>query len=124
MPLITPSDAPVFTLPGVTFTGLASPSRGARETAAWRLSMAPGTAPHVHRLTREEIFIALSGQAEARVGDALHALTPGCALVVPPHTDFSLSNPHALPFEAVAVLPVGGQALVGDTPAFVPPWAA
>ncbi|MBX3620170.1 MAG: cupin domain-containing protein [Rhizobacter sp.] len=124
MPFIAAADAPVFTLPGVTFTGLASPSRGSRETAAWRLSMAPGTAPHVHRLTREEIFIGLSGRAEAQVGGTRHTLSAGCALVVPPGVDFSLSNPHELAFEAVAVLPVGGQAVVAGGAPFVPPWAA
>lgn len=124
MPFIAATDAPVFTVPGVTFTGLASPSRGSRETAAWRLSMAPGTAPHVHRLTREEIFIAVSGQADAQVGTTRHTLTAGSALVVPPGVDFALSNPHAETFEAVAVLPVGGQAVVGGGAPFVPPWAA
>lgn len=124
MPFIAATDAPVFALPGVTFTGLASPSRGSRENAAWRISMAPGTEPHPHKLTREEIFVAISGRAVAMVGSTRHALTAGCALVVPADTEFALSNPHDEAFEAVAVLPVGGMARLGNEAAFVPPWAA
>jgi mannose-6-phosphate isomerase-like protein (cupin superfamily) len=124
MPFIASGDAPQFSLPGVTFTGLASPSRGSRENAAWRIHMAAGTAPRLHRLTREEIFIGLSGRADAQVGDVRHELSAGCALVVPAGTDFALSTPHGEAFEAVAVLPVGGLAVVDGQPPFVPPWAA
>jgi quercetin dioxygenase-like cupin family protein len=124
MPFIAASDAPVFNLPGVTFTGLASPSRGSLENAAWRLTMAPHTEPHPHHLTREEIFIAIAGRAEATVGGVHHQLAPGCALVVPANVEFALFNPHAEPFEAVAVFPVGGQAVIGNDAPFVPPWAA
>ncbi|MCU0647064.1 MAG: hypothetical protein MUF00_03675 [Gemmatimonadaceae bacterium] len=44
------------------------------------------------------------------------------ALVIPAHTDVSVENPYASPFHAVAVLPVGGRAMMGGD-AFVPPWA-
>jgi quercetin dioxygenase-like cupin family protein len=123
MTFIAAADAPIFEIPGVTFTGLASPSRGSSENAVWRLSMAPGTAPHPHRLTREEIFVALSGCAEATVGLQRHQLSPGCALVVPAGEDFALSNPHDAPFEALAVLPVGAEAVIPGQAPFVPPWA-
>jgi mannose-6-phosphate isomerase-like protein (cupin superfamily) len=48
----------------------------------------------------------------------------GDSLVVPAGAAFSLSNPGASVFEAVVVLPVGGQAVVGDEAPFTPPWAA
>jgi hypothetical protein len=45
----------------------------------------------------------------------------GGAVIVPADTDFALANPYEAPFRAVAVLPVGGAAVMdGDT--FVPPW--
>lgn len=124
MPHIRAADAASFVLPGVTFTGLASPSRGATETAVWQVAIAPGTPGMPHRLTREEIIIALSGQATATIGGQTHHMQPGDALVIPANTDFSLANPHAMPFNAVAVLPVGGMAQIGVDPAFTPPWAA
>ena len=124
MPLITAASAPQFPIPGVTFTGLASPTRGASDTAVWKLSVAPGSVGTTHQLTREEIFVCLSGTASARLGDEVLALSPGDAMIVPPHTDFGLDNPGDTPFEALTICPVGGQAVLPGQAAFTPPWAA
>jgi quercetin dioxygenase-like cupin family protein len=124
MPLISAATAPQFTIPGVTFTGLASPTRGCSDTAVWKLSLAPGSVGATHQLTHEEIFVCLSGSASIRVGDEVLTLSPGDAVIVPPYTDFGLDNPGDTPFEAVAVFPVGGQAILPGQPAFTPPWAA
>jgi hypothetical protein len=51
MPHIPSSDAPIFRIPGVTFTGLAAPSRGSHETAVWRVTLDPGTPAKMHQLT-------------------------------------------------------------------------
>jgi mannose-6-phosphate isomerase-like protein (cupin superfamily) len=123
MPIITANEAPTFDIPGVAFTGLASPARGATENAVWRLVMAPGTPPNPHRLTREEIIVAVSGTARVSVAGVESNLAAGGAVVVPPDTDFALSNPGPDPFEAVAVLPVGGKAVIPGVEAFTPPWA-
>ena len=61
MTLNTPQDSAVFAIPGVTFTTCASPSRGSKENSVWRVRIAPGTKPHLHRVTREEIFVAVKG---------------------------------------------------------------
>jgi mannose-6-phosphate isomerase-like protein (cupin superfamily) len=121
-PLIRPADAPVFDLPGVQFTGLAAPSRGAQESSVWIVRVAAGTPGMAHQLTREEVLIVLEGRARATLRGCEYDLEPGSAFVIPARTDFALANPYAAPFRAVAVLPVGGQAIVGaDT--FTPPWA-
>jgi mannose-6-phosphate isomerase-like protein (cupin superfamily) len=123
MPCIAPEDAATFSLPGLEFTGLAAPSRGARENSAWRLRMAPGTPAMPHRLTREEILVATAGRALASIGGVAHDLVAAGAVIVPAGAEFSLANPHDAAFEAVAILPVGGQAVVGEQPPFTPPWA-
>ena len=123
MPVITSADAPTFEVPGVRFTGLAAPSRGASENSVWTITVEPGTPGAPHSVTREEIFVATEGAGEIRIGAETIALRPGDAAVVPPHTEFALANPHAEPFRAVVVLPVGGQAVTADG-AFTPPWAA
>jgi len=114
--------APRFALPGLSVVGLASPSRGARETCAWRLTLAPGMVGATHAVDREEIFVAVGGRGVATVGERTFTLESGDALIVPADHPFSLANPNDEPFEAVAVLPVGGQARYGDQPSFSPPW--
>jgi quercetin dioxygenase-like cupin family protein len=123
MPLVQGSTAPKFTLPHAVFTGLASPTRGSTETSVWRVTLIPGAEPAIHSLTREEIFVALSGSALATVDGIDHRLNPGDALVVPAGVPFAIANPHNEPFEAVAVFPVGGQAAMPDSAPFTPPWA-
>jgi len=121
-PLVAAGDAPTYTMHEVTFTGLAAPSRGTSESAVWIVSIPPGVEPASHSLTREEVFVGLSGRARATLGGKIYELHEGCAFVVPAHIEFSLANPYGEPFRAVVVLPVGGQARIGET-TFTPPWA-
>ena len=122
MPIIRSSAAPQFTVPGLTVTGLAAPSRGARETCVWRLSLAPDTPGTPHSVDREEIFVVLAGRAVATLDGEQLELAPGDALIVPAAQPFALANPHAEPFEAIAVLPVGGLAAMPAGAPFAPPW--
>lgn len=123
MVVIKSSAAPTFEVPGCQFTGLAAPSRGCRETAVWRVSIAPNTPGTLHSVDREEVFAAIAGRAVATVGDETFELGAGDALVVPANQPFALANPHGEPFEAVVALPVGGRAIMPSGEAFVPPWA-
>lgn len=125
MPVVHADTAPRFTLPQAPqtrFTGLASPSRGARETSVWRLSLGGGTPAGAHSLDREEIIVGLGGRAVARIGDHEYAVGAGDAIIVPAGERFSLANPYAEPFEALAVLPVGAHAALADGEWFTPPW--
>ncbi len=124
MPLIQRDQAPTFSVPGVSFVTLASPSRGATANSIWHFAVEPGTRGTAHRVSREETFVALKGRALLTVAGATHELVAGDAFVVPADTALSLGNPWQERFEAIAVLPVGGEVRVGDQPAFVPPWAA
>ena len=125
MPHISAADAPTFTLHGTQFTGLAAPSRGAAENAVWRVAVAAGHAKGVpHQLSREEILVAITGEAVARIGDVEHIFKAGDAIIIPAFTDFSLGNPGDQPFEAIAIFPVGGRAIIAGEAPFTPPWAA
>lgn len=123
MPVLKPSDSPIFTIPGATFTGLASPSRGSVETSVWRVRLDPKTPGMPHRVTREEIFVVTSGSARAIVDGESHDLTAGCTLIVPPNVEFSLENAGAVAFDAIALMPAGGAAVMGDGAPFTPLWA-
>ena len=76
-----------------------------------------------HSVDREEIFVALAGRAVATVAGREQPVEAGEALIVPAGETFDLANPHDEPFEAVAVMPVGGRATIPGGEPFVPPWA-
>jgi quercetin dioxygenase-like cupin family protein len=121
MPVITPEAAPTFETPGATITGLASPSRGCADVAAWRVRLEPGHESPKHSLDREEVFVVLSGAVTARYADRSETAPAGGALIVTPGEEFSLVALDG-PAEAVCMLPVGGTALL-DGQRIVPPWA-
>lgn len=123
MPVISVDDAPVFEAGHATITGLASPSRGATDTAAWRVRLAPDQPSPVHSLDREELFVVIEGAVTAEFS-AGHAETAraGGVLIVPAGTEFSLVARGAAA-EAVCVLPIGGRGRIGDGEPFTPPWA-
>jgi len=123
MTTIKAVDAPRFEIPGVTFTGLASPSRGATETAVWRVRIEPGDPGAPHSLDREEVFVALSGQALASIDGEHTTISGGDALIVPAGLPFVLTATGDEPFEAVVAFPVGGTAAFDGGEPFTPPWA-
>jgi mannose-6-phosphate isomerase-like protein (cupin superfamily) len=122
MPVISHKNAPRFELAGTHVVGIAAPSRGARETCAWRLTLAPGASSPDHTLDREEVFVVLAGEAHATLDGERHAVREGDGLIVPAGVAFTIANPGDRPFEAVACLPVGGRATVAGQAA-APPWA-
>lgn len=123
MPVLNTPTAPTHDLGGTRFTSLASPSRGSSETSVWMVEIDPGVVPTAHRLTREEVFVVLSGRARVRLGDETTTATAGDAVVVPPDVDFGIACDGDDALRMVCCLPVGGQARVGEE-TFTPPWAA
>jgi len=121
MPVITAQEAPVFEAGENTITGLASPSRGARDIATWRVTFAEGAESPLHSLTHEETFVVLSGSVTARYTDSAETAAAGGALIVPANREFSLVATDG-PAEAICMLVVGGQAVTADG-TFTPPWA-
>jgi mannose-6-phosphate isomerase-like protein (cupin superfamily) len=127
MPVIRRADAPVFTLPegGTKFTGLAAPSRGAKETSAWQVSWSAHQDGTPHFLDHEEVFVLLAGRAVFSIGEDEFEAAAGDAVIVPAHTRLSVANPFDEPVDAIAILPAGAQGRMSeDGEPFTPPWAA
>jgi quercetin dioxygenase-like cupin family protein len=123
MPVLPAPSTPTHDIPGARFTTLASPSRGSAETSVWRLELLPGAEPVPHTVTREEIFVALDGEALATLDGVDQTVLSGDTLVLPVGVEFRLVATGAAPFRALVCLPVGGQAAtIGGEP-FTPPWA-
>jgi quercetin dioxygenase-like cupin family protein len=123
MPVLPPPSAPTHTLDGARFTSLATPARGSTDTSVWRVELAPGHPTTPHQLTREEVFIVLSGRARVRLGDDEHEAVAGDTIVVPRDTDFAISVAGDEPLHAICCMPVGGEARLGDGTMLVPPWS-
>jgi quercetin dioxygenase-like cupin family protein len=123
MSIITAPTGPTHDIGGTRFTSLATPSRGSSETAVWQVEIDPGVPATPHSLTREEVFVVLSGAASVRVGTTSGRADVGDAIVVPPAVDFELANAGDGVLRLLCCLPVGGQARLDDGSAFTPPWA-
>jgi quercetin dioxygenase-like cupin family protein len=122
VPLIERDAQPCHELPGCRFHTLASPSLGSEETSVWRVHLDPDTPGLPHRVTREEIFVVVSGSATASLDGTAHRLSAGSTLVLPAGVELSLET-GAEELEAIVCLPVGGQGVVGHGEPFTPPWA-
>ena len=123
MPVLPAPTAPTHTLPGAQFTSLATPTLGSTDTSVWRVELAPGHPATPHELTREEVFVVLSGQARVRLGDEVYAAAAGDAIVVPPDTPFEIGVAGSEPLHAICCMPVGGEARLTDGTTFSPPWS-
>jgi mannose-6-phosphate isomerase-like protein (cupin superfamily) len=121
MPTVAAAEAPTFELDNAVITGLASPSRGASDTAVWRVRFHADVPSPPHSLTREEVFVVLEGELTARFAGREETAAAGDVLIVPRGERFSLVSRGA-PAQAICALPVGGQAQIGDA-AVTPPWA-
>jgi quercetin dioxygenase-like cupin family protein len=124
MKLIKHDDAPVFDIPGATFTGYAAPSRGAAQVSMWFVELAGGSESALHAMDCEEVFVALDGRAVATVDGAEHAVEAGDCLILPAGSAFSFAVPEGQRFRAIAGMRAGGRAtMIPDGTTVSPPWA-
>jgi mannose-6-phosphate isomerase-like protein (cupin superfamily) len=119
------AEAPVFSLPGLEFRGLTSPSRGAHEICTWHLYLAPDRpSDEAHSLDREEVFIALDGRLSVYINGECTTLTPGDAIAVPAGAQLQLANPDSATAHALVCISAGFQGMTADGRVLeTPPWA-
>ena len=122
--ILRAAQAPHFEIPGVTFVGMASPSRGSEQLCTWKIIVAAGHESDTpHTLDRDEVFMVLSGRVRLAPGGELLGL--GDAIVVPAGEKIQLANPGTDPAEVIVAIPAGFSATGADgTPFGTPPWAA
>lgn len=123
MPIIHAPAAPTHEMQTTRFWQLAAPSTGSTEASVWRVEVQPDAGAVPHELTREEILVVMEGTARATIDGVTEDVAAGGAIVVPAHAEFSLAASGTEPLVALAFLPVGGQAKIGDGALFTPPWA-
>src|SRR3954451_3131436 len=121
MPLIAHDDAPVFDIPGATFTAYAAPSRGASQVSLWAVELAAGSTSAPHHMDCEELFFGRRGSAVAGVDGVEHPVGPGDCLVLAAGAEFSFRVGTDEPFRAIAAMTTGGRAVL-DGETLAPPW--
>ncbi len=121
--ILRAADAPRFDIPGVTFVGMASPTRGTAQLCTWKIVVAPGhESAGPHTLDRDEVFMVIAGSVRLAADGPV--LGPGDTLVVPAGEPIELSNPGDRPAEVVVAIPAGFTATMADgTSVGTPPWA-
>ena len=123
MPVLPAPPQPTHTLNSARFTSLATPTRGSTDTSVWRVELEPGHPATPHELTREEVFIVLSGRARVRLGEDTREAGAGDAIVVPRDTRFEIDVLGDESFNAICCMPAGGEARLDDGTTFPPPWS-
>lgn len=117
------AEAPVFEIPGVRFTSLASPGIGSSETCVWQVTVDANVSGEPHTLDHDEVFVVLDGSV--RLAPAGPDLTVGDAAVVPAGEAIQLSNTGNGPARLQVAIRAGFSATMADgTPVGTPPWAA
>jgi mannose-6-phosphate isomerase-like protein (cupin superfamily) len=123
MTIMHSADAPRFQLPGLVFTGLASPSRGSADLCTRRLTVAPGLAStEAHTLDRAEVFMVSRGAV--RLTPDTDVVRAGDVAVVPAGSPIQLENAGDTEAEIVVAIAAGFTATGADGSAIgTPPWA-
>ncbi|MDT4971950.1 MAG: hypothetical protein QOG22_2093 [Pseudonocardiales bacterium] len=123
MTVLPRPNTPTHDLPGASFTSLATPAMGSVDTSVWEVRLSPEHPPTPHRLTRQEVFVVVSGMGIATLDAVEHPIGAGDALVAPADTLFSIRASGDGDLVAICCFPVGGQAAFEGGDPFTPPWA-
>lgn len=122
MPILRSEDAPDFDLDGIAIRGCASPSRGATETMAWRITFGPGQRLPEHTHDGEEVFHVLEGALITSLDGEETAVGPGDTVVIPAgvrYTSFTDASTATL----LTIMPTGTVMIRDDGERASPPWA-
>ncbi|TKA09035.1 cupin domain-containing protein [Actinacidiphila oryziradicis] len=121
MPAVRTAEAVVHEVHGARFTSYAAPARGSKELCAWRLEVPANLTGVAHTITREEVFLVLSGSVRLSIDGKPHTLTPGDAAIAPAGSSVRLDTMDE-PAAAWVTTSVGLEGILADGSRFAPPW--
>jgi mannose-6-phosphate isomerase-like protein (cupin superfamily) len=123
MNIVRAAHAPVFDLPGISFTALAAPSRGSAQVCAWLLTVDPTFDPgESQTLDRDEVFVVVDGSIQW--GDGGEIVEKGDAVVAVAGEHIRFTNPGEVPALVYVAIQAGFNAVTSDgTTIGTPPWA-
>lgn len=120
MPLI--SQPTIHQMHGASFASYVAPSSGSSELCAWRVTVDPGVSGRGHRITKEEVFLALDGQPTLTVDGMEHTLRAGEVVLAPAGCEVRLDNNASTVAELWVTTSVGLTAQLADGTTVAPPW--
>lgn len=126
MPFVPAADATIHELHGTRFVSYVAPATGSRELCAWRTEVPGGVTPTPHRISREEVFLVLSGVLDLTIDGETRRMTAGDAAVAPPGSSLRLANPSDpsdQPTRIWVCTGIGLRATLDDGSVVAPPWA-
>ena len=123
MPFVPASEAVVYDMHGLRFVSYAASARGSRELCAWRGELPAGTAGPPHRISREEVFLVLSGRVDLTIDGETRSLDPGDVAIAPPGSSLEVSNATKEPATMWVTTSIGLKASLADGSQIAPPWA-
>jgi quercetin dioxygenase-like cupin family protein len=122
MPVVRERDAVAHRMHGAVFHSYAAPARGSAELCAWRLEVESGVTGIPHRVSKEEVFLVLSGAVTVTLDGRAADLAPGDVAVVPAGSSVSVDNHGAGPALLWVTTSVGLEATTADGVVISPPW--
>ncbi|MEU8181966.1 cupin domain-containing protein [Micromonospora sp. NPDC049044] len=123
MPVISETEDRITRNPAGLAAALAGPSQGSNQVSTWRVEMAAGTDAPVHMITKDQVWMPISGAFEFVVDDETLLVQSGQAIVIPADVKRTF---HAVDgkAEALVAMAVGGEAYVPGSDARQQlPWA-
>jgi quercetin dioxygenase-like cupin family protein len=124
MPFIAANDAVVHDLHGVRFASYASSARGSEELCAWRGEVPAGSSGQAHTISREEVFLVLSGSLRLTIDGDSRLLGTGDVAIAPAGSTLDVANPTEEPAGMWVTTSVGLTATLPDGSRISPPWAS
>lgn len=123
MPFVSATDAVVHEMHGVRFVSYAAPALGSKELCAWRTEIPAGTSGPPHSVSREEVFLMLTGSVELGLDGETRSLRPGDSATAPPGSSIRLSNTTEEPAAMWVTTTIGLEGTLADGSRISPPWA-
>lgn len=109
--------------PAATMAGLAAPSRGGSEVSTWRVRIADRASTPVHVITKEQVWMPVSGAFEVTAGDTTERFHVGQAAVIAAGEVRKVTAVGG-DAEALVAMAVGGKARMPGSDADIAlPWA-
>jgi mannose-6-phosphate isomerase-like protein (cupin superfamily) len=123
MSVIRATEGTEYEVHGVTFTAYANAGTGSAELCAWHLHL-PADQPGVeHRISKEEVFLVISGTPRISVDGVPADLAAGDVVLAPAGCLLKVDNPASQDAKIWVTTGSGLSATLPDGSQMTPPWA-